>query len=151
MKINLTFDQAWFDIYELCYDVWELNDKFYLISIELDGYNLTSIMIRENDTLVQTLNKWNSSKYKPQTDEDKSEYLLAYTRLVEYVLDNNTYHLNNHFGPCVMVRDSYIIYTHSIYKFNVDNEEWHRLQDNYLAHPVILEMWKELCEQQKNK
>lgn len=151
MKIDLTFEQAWFDIYELCYDVWELNDKFYLIGIELDGYNLTSIMITENDTLVRTLNKWNSSEYIPQTEEEKSEYLLAYTRLVEYVLDSNTYHLNNHFGPCVMVRDCYIIYTHSIYEFDVDNEEWHRLQDNHLAHPVIFEMWKELCEQQKSK
>ena len=151
MKIDLTFEQAWFDIYELCYDVWELNDKFYLICIELDGYNLTSIMTTENDTLVQTLNKWNSSEYRPQTEEEQSEYLLAYTRLVEYVLDNSTYHLNNHFGPCVMVRNCYIIYTHSIYQFDVDDEEWHRLQDNHLAHPVIFEMWKELCEQQKNK
>jgi hypothetical protein len=151
MKINLNFDLAWSDIYELCYDVWKLNDKFYLIGIEFDGCNLTSIMTRENDTLVQTLNKWNSSEYIPQTDEEQSEYLLAYTRLVEYVLDNNTFHLNNHFGPCILIRDCYIIYTHSIYQFDVDDEEWHRLQDNYRANPVIFEMWKEFCKEQENK
>lgn len=151
MKIDLTFDQAWSNIYELHYEVWEGFDKFYSIGMELDGCNLTTIKRIEKDTLVPTLVKWEESEYEPQTDEEKAEYLQAYTDLVSYVIDSNTYHLNNHFGPCIFIPDCYIIYTHSIYQFDVDNEDWHMIGDINDANHVILKMWEKFCKEQENK
>lgn len=148
MKINLTFDQAWSNIYELCYDSYGITCNHYLLGMELAGCNLTTT-INKDDPYMRVFEKWETkSMYAPQTDEEKAEFLKAYTELIKCIIYDNTLSFNNHEGECLMIPNCAIIYTHGVYLFDVDDEEWHMIRDINDANPIIFEMWKEFCEQE---
>ena len=98
---------------------------------------------------MKAFEKWETkSKYAPQTDDEKAEFLDAYTALIKYIIEYNALCFNNHEGKCIMLPDCAIIYKHGIYLFDVDNEDWHMIQDINDADPILLELWETFCEQE---
>lgn len=148
MKINLTFDQAWSNIYELCYDSYGMTGNQYLLGMELACCNLTTT-ISKDDPYMRVFDEWETkSMYAPQTNDEKAEFLQAYTELIKYIIEENTLRFNNHEGECIMLPNCAIIYTHGVYLFDVYDEDWHMIRDINDANPILFEMWKEFCEQE---
>ena len=148
MKVNIPFDLAWSNIYEVCYDTYGLTNNQYELGMELGCSNLTTT-IHKDDPMLKTFIKWTEkSKYKPRTEEEEAEYLNAYSSLISQIIHDNMLRFNNHEGECVMLPNCYIIYRHAIYMFDVDDEDWHQLRDINDANPFVLQIWKDFCEQE---
>ena len=92
MKINLTFYQAWSNIYELCYDSYGMTGNQYLLGMELEGCNWTADFAEEfkkrsGGTMIcrELLGLEEKSEFKDTSPESRTKEYYQKRPCVELV------------------------------------------------------------------